>query len=114
MDVMGAFLHRLFQDGEEVFMEVLEGRREHYPNDVALRLLKTLYGLRQAAMALWKELLKYMRSMDMKRSGAYLCLYFKWNVIGLVIIASWINDNMLLGNEKNVDLVAGELMDHFD
>ena len=66
VDVMGAFLHRRFQEGEVIFMEVPDGWREHYHNNVVLRLLKTLYGLRQAAMAFWKELLKCMSSMDMK------------------------------------------------
>ena len=114
IDVMGAFLHGRFQEGEEIFMEVPEGWKDKYPSDAVLRLLKTLYGLRQAAIAFWKELLKCMCSMDMNRSKADPCLYFKWNAIGLVIIASWVDDNMCLGDEKNVDLVTGELMERFD
>ena len=56
VDVMGAFLHGHFQDGEEIFMEVPEGWENYYPKNVVLMLLKTLYGLRQSAMAFWREL----------------------------------------------------------
>ena len=59
-------------------MEVPVRWEQHYPRDVVLKLKKTLYGLKQAAMAFWRQLLKCMKHMEMKRSTADPCLYYKW------------------------------------
>ena len=75
VDVKGAFLHGKFEDGEEIYMKIPEGWEHHYNHDVVLKLLKTLYGLKQAAMAFWRELLKCMKSMHMKRNQAGPCLF---------------------------------------
>ena len=61
VDVKGAFLHGEFTDGEEIFMEVPQGFEKHYPGNVVLRLLKTIYGLKQAAMAFWRMLLRCIK-----------------------------------------------------
>ena len=114
VDVKGAFLHGKFEDGEEIFMKVPEGWEHHYPIDAVLRLLKTLYGLKQAAMAFWRELLKCMKSMQMKRSKADPCLYYQWNALGLVMIVSWIDDNLIIGNGANMKNIKHELMERFD
>ena len=76
VDVKGAFLHGEFTTGEDMFMEVPRGFEKHYEGNVLLRLLKTIYGLKQAAMAFWKMLLRRMENMDMKLSTTDLCLYY--------------------------------------
>ena len=53
-DVYGAFLLGRFTDGERIYMTVPQGWKKYYPGDVLLKLLKTLYGLKQAAMAFWR------------------------------------------------------------
>ena len=63
MDINGAFLHGHFENGEIIHMTVPKGFEEYYPADVLLQLLRTMYGLKQAAMAFWRELLKAMYSM---------------------------------------------------
>ena len=113
-DVHGAFLHGKFTNGEQLYMEVPKGFKKFYPGDVLLKLLKCIYGLKQAAMAFWRELLKCMKSMGMTRSTADPCLYFKWTDDGLVIIASWIDDNLIIGSEKGVAKVKAELMRRFE
>ena len=60
MDINGEFLHGHFKNGEIIHMLVPKGFEKYYPSDVVLLLLRTLYGLKQAAMALWCELLKAM------------------------------------------------------
>ena len=58
IDVKGAFLHGDFEDNDEIYMEVPEGFEQHYdPKKFVLRLLQTIYGLKQAAFAFWKKLL---------------------------------------------------------
>ncbi len=75
---------------------------EILPWRCAVELLKTLYGLKQAAMAFWCKLLKAMRSMGFTRSTADPCLYFKWMDDRLAIAMSCIDDNLIIGCEKAV------------
>ena len=59
LDVKGAFLHGQFENGEKLCMEVPEGFEHHCdPRKYALFSMSTLCGLKNAAMALWKETLK--------------------------------------------------------
>ena len=52
--------------------------------------------------------------MDMKRSQADPCLYFNWTDKGLVLLVSWINDNLIIGNDKIPTITKKELMNRFD
>ena len=88
VDVNGAFLKGDIEDGEVIHMEVPEGWERHYDNDVVLKLEKCLYGLKQAAMAFWRQLLKCMNDMNMNRSTADPCLYYNWTQDGLIMIIS--------------------------
>ena len=114
VDVKGAFLHGQFTDGERVYMEVPKGWREHYNSNSVLLLLRTIYGLKQAAMAFWKELLKAMKEIGMERSKADPCMYFSWTQWGLVIIISWIDDNMIVGSKEAVKNVKKMFMEQFE
>ena len=96
LDVMGAFLHGQFWDGEEIYMEVPEGFQKFYPQNVLLLLLRTIYGLKQAAYAFWIEILKCFRHMGYERSKADPCLYWKWKDDDLIIWLSWIDDCLCL------------------
>ena len=57
VDINGEFLHGHFENGEIIHMSVPKVFEKYYPADVVLLLLRTLYGLKQAAMAFWRELL---------------------------------------------------------
>jgi hypothetical protein len=63
LDVKGAFLHGLFEDGEQMHMEIPEGFEKCYGANMVLLSLKTIYGLKQAAYAFWKQLLMAFKSM---------------------------------------------------
>ena len=85
VDVKGAFLHGEFEKGEKVYMKVPEGWEYLYPPNTVLLLLRTIYGLKQAAMVFWKELLRAMRGMGVERSTVDPLLYYSWTDLGLVI-----------------------------
>ena len=51
VDVKGAFLHGEFKKGEKVYTKVPGGRDPFYPSNAILLLLRTIYELKQAAMA---------------------------------------------------------------
>ena len=65
-------------------------------------------------MAFWQELLKCMKSMDMSRSNGDPCLYFNWTNDHLVLIASWIDDNLIVGDEKSVSETKNKLIKRFE
>jgi hypothetical protein len=81
LDVKGAFLHGDFESGEMLYIDVPQGFAVY----VVLLLLKTLYGLKQASMAFWREFLKAFRSMVFDQSKVGPCLYFKWTQHGLLV-----------------------------
>eukprot|EP00957_Ditylum_brightwellii_P102113 7783758-Ditylum_brightwellii.AAC.1 len=58
LDVKGAFLNRMFRNGEHLYITVLQGFERFYPADVLLLLLKTIYSLKQAAIQFWCKLQK--------------------------------------------------------
>jgi hypothetical protein len=70
MDVHGAFLKGKFKGGEVIYMQVPQGSEQFYPKNVALLLLRTIYGLVQTALAFWRETvaaftyMKYVRSKE--------------------------------------------------
>ena len=56
LDVQGAFLTREMDLENGCYLQVPEGFSKFYPGNVILKLLKTLYGLRQSALyfgSLW-------------------------------------------------------------
>jgi hypothetical protein len=115
IDVEGAFLHGEFDSGEEIHAEVPQGWTQHYdPSVWLLLLLKTAYGLKQAAMMFWKELVKAMNHMGFTRNEVDPCLYWKWTDDGLVTWLSWVDDCMITGDKKNVEKYKEMMKGMFD
>jgi hypothetical protein len=52
LDVKGACLCGNFKNGEKIYMEMPQGFEGFYPKNTVLLFLKTIYGLKQAALAL--------------------------------------------------------------
>ena len=104
VDIQGAFLHGEFNDDENLFMKIPECFKESCPADKVLFLLRTIYGLKQVAKALWKFLSKLMKSIGCCRSNVDNCVYFKWDDSGLSLLASWVDDLIAAGKEDTVSL----------
>ena len=104
VDVKGAFLHGDFENEEEIYTEIPEGFDQWWDPAIWVWLLmKTSYGLIQAAVQFWKTLLKAMRYMKFKRSNADPCLYWKYSEkTGLIVWLSWVDDCCVIGNESVV------------
>ena len=78
VDVKGAFLHGGFEDGEVIYMKLPHGFEKFYPDEMVLKLKKCIYGLKQATMTFWHQILLYMKSIGMAQNTADSCLYHKW------------------------------------
>jgi hypothetical protein len=81
---------------------------------MVLLLLKTLYGLKQAAVAFWKQLIMAFASMLFVRSKADICLYFSWTINGLIVWILYVNDCFVCGKQKDVVTSKKQMMDKFD
>ncbi len=68
VDVKGAFLYGEFEDGEKIYIKIPLGLEQFYPSDTVLLLKKTLYGLKQGAMALYRKLLAATKNIGLTRS----------------------------------------------
>ncbi len=114
VDVKSVFLHGEFKDGKVIYMKVPCGFEKFYPDDVVLKLMKCIYGLKQAAMAFWHQLLLCMKSMGMTQSTTDPCLYHKWEEEGLVLIVLGIVNNLIIGSKKEVEKTNKGIMERFD
>ena len=104
VDVNGAFLLGEFKENEHIYMKVPKGFERFFSLDVLLYLRKTLYGVKNAAKAFWRLLLGIMNSMGYKRNCADPCLYYKWDsTMGLIMWISFIDDMLVVCNEKYMD-----------
>ena len=104
----------IFQNEKPVYMKVLEGFEKHYSQDVVLKLLHTIYGVKQAARAIWRELTAALNNMRYKKLAADPCLYFCWTMKGLIVWLSWIDDCLISGHQDGVKLAKEQMKQHFD
>ena len=88
--------------------------KEFYDDNTVLLLKKCLYGLKQVAIALNRKLLAAASKIGLKHSSADPCLYYKWEEKKLVILISWINDNMIVGPSDLVLKLKSNLMEQFE
>ena len=100
VDVKGAFLCGNFQHEKPIYMKVLKGFEQNYSGDVLLLLLRTIFGLKQAARAFWWELTAVLHDMGYLHLPDDPCLYYSWMMTGLVIWLTWIDDCLITGDEK--------------
>jgi hypothetical protein len=68
-----------------------------YDNDTVLLLKNFLYSLKQAAMAFYRKLFVAASNIGLKQCSADPYLHYKWEDGRLVIMISWIDDNMIVG-----------------
>ncbi len=114
VDVKGAFLYGEFEDREKIYIRIPLGFEQFYPSNTVLLLKKMLNGLEQVAMAFYRKLLVATKNIGLTRSMANPCLCYKWERGSLVIVISWIDNNMILGPEDLVMQVKADLMKQFE
>ena len=55
-----------------------------------------------------------MNNMQFYRNKTDSCLYYRYSKKGLSIIVSWVDNCMILGDQKNVEQCKKELMERFE
>ena len=114
LDVHGAFLLGDFDPKHKMYMELPKGFEKWYPSNCVLLLLKTIYGVKQAAKQFWKLLVSAFDNIDCIRNKADPCLHYKWTAKGLVIWMSWVDDCLLCGPETSALMSKSQFLELFD
>ena len=107
-DVTTAFLTGELE--EEIYMECPEGM-EHEDDEVLL-LNKTIYGLVQASRQYNKKFSSILRKMGFNQCRSDPCLFYRKNDKGIVIILTYVDDNLCIGNGNALKQMLEEIPRH--
>lgn len=105
IDVETAFL---FGDlDEEVYMTC----DAVHEKDEVLLLRHAIYGLVQASRQFWKKYTEKLRKIGFKGGYPDPCLYSKRDEYGVVFLAVWVDDSLLVGDAKAIEKAVQALKD---
>ena len=111
LDVRTAFLHGNLD--EEIYMKVPEGVR--VPDGCALRLHKSLYGLKQSQRCWNNRFDAFMTENGFTRSKADYCLYWKQDGDAVIIVVLYVDDMLICSNaEIKMNQLKVKLFNEFD
>ena len=88
VDVCSAFLLGLFDDCDErVYVTIPKGWDQFFPTNTVLLLLKTVYGLKQAANCFYRLLISVMITLGFAKSHADPCLFTTSGITQTVLLS---------------------------
>ncbi|GKB12423.1 ribonuclease H-like domain, reverse transcriptase, RNA-dependent DNA polymerase [Tanacetum coccineum] len=98
LDVKSAFLHGDLK--EEVYVTQPEGFIKRQDNGKVYRLIKALYGLRQAPRAWNIKLDNTLKSLDFKKCALEQAIYTKKSKDSILLIGVYVDDLIIIGHTK--------------
>ncbi|GJV63136.1 ribonuclease H-like domain, reverse transcriptase, RNA-dependent DNA polymerase [Tanacetum coccineum] len=98
LDVKSAFLHGDLK--EEVYVTQPEGFIKRQDNGKVYRLIKALYGLRQAPRAWNIKLDNTLKSLDFKKCALEQAIYTKTSKDSILLIGVYVDDLIITGTPK--------------
>ena len=100
LDVKTAFLYG--QLDKEIYMEQPDGFKLKGQECKVLRLRRAIYGLKQAALAWWKELDQSIQKLGFKRlyadAGLFVCRHMDGT---LLVMITYVDDILFIGPNKS-------------
>jgi hypothetical protein len=100
MDVKKTFPHGDLK--EKIYMKQLEGFIVKGKKELVCKLKKSLYGLKQSLRMWYRKFYNYMLRLGFIRSKACHCVYFKLIGDHLIYLVLYVEDMLLIGNEKEI------------
>jgi len=100
MDVKTTFLHGDLE--EVIYMKqpkifVVNGNKE-----LVCKMKNSLYGLKQSPRMWYKKIDTYMLGLGFTRSKEDYCVYFKLIGDHLIYLVLYVDDMLLIGNNKGI------------
>jgi Reverse transcriptase (RNA-dependent DNA polymerase) len=105
VDIKTAFFHGDLK--ETFYMEIPKGMEASV--DECLILNKTIYGLVQSAREFYSKLVSALKDCGFQGSLLDPCLWIKHFNQGIVIIAIYVNDCLIIGDDSDINEVIEEL-----
>jgi hypothetical protein len=113
MDVKTTFLHVHLE--EEIYRKKLEGLVVKGNKEWVCKLKKSLYGLKQSPRMWYQNFDTYMLGLGFTRSKDDHCVYFKLIGDHLIYLVLYVDDLLLIGNNKGIiQKVKTQLSSKFD
>jgi len=110
MDVVSAFLYADLE--EDIYMQLPDGCGEDSKKIVKLN--HALYGLKQASNKWGKKFKEFLLRKNFQQSRADPCVFFNTNYDNtLVILAFFVDDSLLIGEERLLNELKTELNTEF-
>ena len=97
IDIKGAYLNGELTDDEIVYMKQPPGYPVSSNSSEVLRLLKTLYGLKQAGRRWYKKLVEIMEVMGCKRCDVDQAVFYRRKGSTLIIVLVHVDDCTIAG-----------------
>ncbi|GJT47683.1 ribonuclease H-like domain, reverse transcriptase, RNA-dependent DNA polymerase [Tanacetum coccineum] len=112
LDVKFAFLHGDLK--EEVYVTQPEGFIKRQDNGKVYRLIKALYGLRQAPRAWNIKLDNTLKSLDFKKCALEQAIYTKTSKDSTLLIGVYVDDLIITGTpKKEIDKFKAQMEEKF-
>jgi len=91
-DIKTAFLHGILPENETMFMEQPPGFEVPGKEDWVMKLMKSIYGMKQASRVWNRTFDRAVRGWGFKRLSSEWCIYWRQTPTGTVIFAVHVND----------------------
>ncbi|GJV99399.1 ribonuclease H-like domain, reverse transcriptase, RNA-dependent DNA polymerase [Tanacetum coccineum] len=112
LDVKSAFLHGDLK--EEVYVTQPEGFVKRQDNGKVYRLIKALYGLRQAPRAWNIKLDNTLKSLDFKKCALEEAIYTKTSKDSTLLIGVYVDELIIIGTPKmEIDKFKAQMEEKF-
>ncbi|GJX12203.1 ribonuclease H-like domain, reverse transcriptase, RNA-dependent DNA polymerase [Tanacetum coccineum] len=113
LDVKSAFLHGDLK--EEVYVTQPEGFIKKQDQGKVYRLIKALYGLRQAPRAWNIKLDNTLKSLDFKKCALEQAIYTKKSKDSILLIGVYVDDLIITGTpKKEIDNFKAQMEEKFE
>jgi len=100
MDVKTTFLHQDLED--EIYMKKPEGLAVKSKKELVCKLKKSRYGLKQSPRMSYQKFVTFIWGLGFTRSKPDHCVYFKLVGDYVICLVLYVDDMLLVGNDKEI------------
>jgi Reverse transcriptase (RNA-dependent DNA polymerase) len=113
MNVKNIFLQETLE--EQIYMTLPPGHRDKNNTNLACRLYKSIYGLKQSPHVRYAKLSTYLCSCEFKVSSADHSLFVKNNNLCIIVVLVYVDDIIITKNNQNqIKKIKVKLRSKFD
>lgn len=114
VDVKGAFLYSVLPDTTSIWLKLPNINGIEWANGRVVRLIKSLYGLREAPKLWYATLSKCLQGIGFRRMACSDCLFMIVKGSERVILLAYVDDLALFGNLELIQFVKEKLKKAFN